>query len=244
MTPRRKLHVIACPSLRPELEALSAQCQSEISTSYLAMALHDLNADALRQSLQTAIDASATCDAIAIGYGQCNRGVVGLSAREIPLVLPRALDCIGMLLGSNTRYIDSLEDEPGTFFQSAGWLAAALEVAQEQFTFGPNSNVRFDLLATRYGADAATYLMQELDAFTKHYKRLTYIVTDIAASTESEHEARQIAARRGLEYHRLEGNTGWLRRLLDGIWCESEFLIVRPGHGVVLADGNRLMEGA
>jgi hypothetical protein len=208
------------------------------------MALHDRNADALRQSLQTSIDATRNCDAIAIGYGLCNRGVVGLYARDIPLVLPRALDCIGLLLGSNTRYINSLEDEPGTYFQSAGWLAAGSEEGQVQFTFGPNSNVSFDLLAARYGTDAATYLMQELEGFTKHYKRLTYIVTDIAESTEREHEARQIAARRGLEYHRLEGDTGRLRRLLDGIWCETEFLIVRPGHSVVLGDDNRLMEGA
>jgi hypothetical protein len=208
------------------------------------MALHNTSSEALRQSLQSAIDASTACDAIAIGYGLCNRGVVGVMARDIPLVLPRAHDCIGMLLGSNERYIDALDDEPGTYFQSAGWIRAAREVGQEDFTFGPNSNVCFEQLAARYGEDAATYLMQELDGFTKHYKRLAYVATGVSASAQAEAEARAIAKKSGWQYQHLDGDSGWLRHLLDGEWSETDFLVVRPGHSVGLACDDRLIEEA
>lgn len=240
MTPR--LSVIACPSLRPELETLAESCNGEISFQHLEMALHERSAEALRGALQNAIDITTDCDAIAIGYGLCNRGVVGVFARDIPLVLPRAHDCIGLLLGSSKRYIEALESEPRTYFQSAGWLRAARDERQAEFTFGPNSNVRFERLAARYGEEAATYLMGELEGFTKHYKRLAYIATGVPASTMAEAEARNIAAARGLQYHRLEGDTGWLRRLLEGVWSSREFLVVRRGRSVGLASGDRLIE--
>jgi hypothetical protein len=248
MTARPKLCVIACPSLRPELDQAAAETGAGISIRHLEMALHNRSAEALREALQDAIDATTACDAIAIGYGLCNRGIVGIAARDIPLVLPRAHDCIGLLLGSTARYLDELDREPGTYFQSAGWLKAAQDAdekdGQEEFTFGPNSNASFERLAARFGDEAARYLIQELEGFTKHYKRLAYVTTPAAESSALASEARSIAGKRGLAYHALVGDTGWLSRLVSGNWSDEEFLIVRPGQQVRLASGDRLIEAA
>ncbi len=244
MNSRRQLSVICCPSLRPELEQLAAGSGADITFQHLEMALHDRSAEALRQALQTAIDATTDCDAIAIGYGLCNRGIVGVRARKIPLVIPRAHDCIALLLGSTRRYLGEMDREPGTFFQSAGWLEAARDVEQRQdgFTFGPNSNVTFERLAARFGEEAAHYLVEQLEGFTSHYKRLAYIATPVTERTALEAEARRIAETKGLEYQCLAGDTAWLCRLLEGDWRSEEFLVVQPGQSVVFAGGDGLIE--
>jgi hypothetical protein len=52
------------------------------------------------QCLQAAIDASnrSKYHAVLLVAGSCKHGLTGLEARSIPLVLPRAKDCISLLL--------------------------------------------------------------------------------------------------------------------------------------------------
>lgn len=243
MTARRTLSVIACPSLRPELELVAEKTGADVSFCYLEMALHNRSTGALHDALQNAIDTTSGCDAIVVGYGLCNRGIVDIAARDIPLVIPLAHDCIGLLLGSTARYLEELDHEPGTYFQSAGWLRAARDAdSQGELTFGPNSNATFERLAAQYGDEAARYLVEELETFLMHYKRLAYVTTPLAETAALAAEARSIAAAQGLEYHTLPGDIGWLQRLLNGPWPDEEFLTVRPGQRVVLANGDRLIE--
>jgi len=234
---RMRLTVIACSSLRPELEMLAADAKTAVTFRHLEMGLHQRSAGALHDALQSAID-EADGDAVAIGYGLCNGGVLGLKARRLPVVIPRAHDCIGMLLGSSRRYLAQLEAQPGTYFQSAGWLEnapAGGDVRQPDFTFGPNSNVTRERLVERYGEEDADYLLGQFAAFTRHYERLVYIATEGAASARWEAAAKEIAGKHGWTFERLAGDLGWLRRLLDADWNEREFLTLRPGERVVSA---------
>jgi len=234
---RLRLTVIACASLRPELEMLAADAKSAITFRHLEMGLHERCAVALRDTLQSAIDEVADGDAIAIGYGLCNRGIVGLKARTLPMVIPRAHDCIGMLLGRSQQYLAQLETQPGTYFQSAGWLEnspAGGDIRQPDFTFGPNSNVTRERLVDRYGEENADYLLEQFDGFTRHYQRLAYIATPAPASVRREAAAKQMADKRNWKFERLTGDLGWLRRLLNAEWNSREFLTLRPGERVVL----------
>jgi len=237
-----RLHVIACPSLKPELAMLAAESANEIALRHLEMALHQRSAPALHEALQTAIDEADGADAVVIAYGLCNRGVVGLKARAVPVVIPRAYDCIGLLLGSGRRYRSQLEAQPGTYFQSAGWLEHAQpDARQPDFTFGPNSNVTRERLVERYGEDNADYLLAEFEGFTKHYERLAYIATAVPGAAHWQQEAEALAAKRAWRFERLEGDVGWLRRLVDGIWNADEFLVLRPGERVAQTADERLI---
>jgi len=236
---RLRLHVIACPVFQRELEALAVEAKTDITFKHLEMGLHEGSGDELRNALQAGIDgvAAGQCDAIAIAYGLCNRGIVGLEARTVPVVIPRAHDCIGMLLGSSQCYLAQLEAQPGTYFQSAGWLEnspANGEVRQQNFTFGPNSNVTREQLVKKYGEENADYLLEQFANFTKHYERLAYIVTPVAGSAKWEESAKEIAGKRGWKFERLQGDLGWLRRLLDADWNDREFLKLKPGERVGL----------
>jgi len=237
---RLRLSVIACPSMQPELEMLAAESGTAVSLRVLEMGLHEKSAAALHQALQQAIDTATDCDAVVLAYGLCNRGVLGLVARAVPVAIPRAHDCIGMLLGSSRRYLGELEAQPGTYFQSAGWLNAA-HLRQPDFTFGPNSNITRERLAERYGEEEAQYLMEEIARFARHYQRLAYIATPVADAAEREREAQALAEKQQWRYQRLEGDLGWLRRLLAGGWNEEAFLVLQPGQRVVAASDERLI---
>ena len=236
---RLRLHVIACPVFQRELEALAAGAKTEITFKHLEMGLHEGSGEDLRAALQSAINAVAVgqCDAIAIGYGLCNRGIVGLEARAVPVVIPRAHDCIGMLLGSSQCYLAQLEAQPGTYFQSAGWLEnspASGDVRRQNFTFGPNSNVTREQLVEKYGAENADYLLEQFANFTKHYERLAYIATPVPQSAQWEQSAKAMAGNRGWKFERLQGDLGWLQRLLNADWNDREFLKLKPGERVGL----------
>lgn len=229
-----RLTVIACSSLKPELEmALAGQ---DATLRCLTMGLHQRSAATLNAALQAEIDAAGG-DAIAIAYGLCNGGIVGLKARRAPLILPRAHDCIGLLLGTR-RYRSELEREPGTYFQSAGWLLES-ETRQPDFTFGPATNVTRESLIERYGADNADYLLEQFAGFTRHYDRLAFIATP--ASPQWQRKAEDNAARLGWRFETLPAGLGWLTRLIEGPWGGDDFLIVRPGERVARIDNEGLI---
>lgn len=246
---RPRLHVVSCPVFRRELEVLEQQLQTGATFVYLDMGLHEGTAGNLHDALQRAIDETDTKnrDVIALGYGLCNRGIVGLQSRLLPLVLPRAHDCIGMLLGGTECYLAQLETQPGTYFQSAGWLEnlpANRAMLPQDLPFAPGVVATRAELAARYGEENAEYLLEQFAEFTKHYQRLAFITTPVPKADEWEAAARKIAGDKGWKFERLPGDLGWLRRLLSGDWNEREFLTLKPGQRVGLRTDSQLIEPA
>jgi hypothetical protein len=243
---RLRLRVIACPVFQREIEALAAEVQTHVTTQHLDMALHEGSAENLRNALQAAIDQvpPADADAVAVAYGLCNRGIVGLQARALPVVFPRAHDCIGMLLGSTQSYLAQLELEPGTYFQSAGWLEhspASGEDRQRNMSFGPGSTITRAELVQKYGEENADYLLEQFTNFTKHYQRLAFIDTPVPEKAKWEAAARNTARTRGWTFERMPGDLGWLRRLIGAEWNDREFLTLKPGQRVALLNDAQLI---
>ena len=233
-----RLHLIACPVFQRELEVLSAQAVTTVTAQHLEMGLHEGTGQDLRIALQAAIDKVSPdqCDVIAVAYGLCNRGVVGLEARKVPVVIPRAHDCISMLLGDSKKYLEQLDIQPGTYFQSAGWLEHSPgngNVRQQTMTFGPAASVTREELAQKYGEENADYLLEQFTNFTKHYERLAFIATPVPEAARWETAAQDMARKRGWTFEKLPGDLGWLRRLVNGKWDEREFLKLNPGERVV-----------
>lgn len=243
-----RLHVIACPVFQRELELLSRDTANEVTFRPVEGVVHECPTQALQSALQSAIDQAAPsdCDAIAIAYGLCNKGLIGLRARHVPVVIPRAHDCLGMLLGGGRRYLEQLQQKPGTYFQSAGWLSNAPGPDKERpssMTFGPASNITREQLVERYGEENADYLLEQFADFTAHYERLVFIDTPLPDRARWAGEARRLAAQQGWTFESVAGDLGWLGRLLNAEWDEREFLVLQPGQSVVRVGDDRLMEG-
>jgi hypothetical protein len=241
-----RLLVAGCPVLQREIELLAAASRNFITARWLEMGLHDRTSENLRAALQTLIDtgASGEFDAVVVAYGLCNRGIIGLAAKSLPVVIPRAHDCLGLLLGSSSGYLAQLAAAPGTYFQSAGWLENSPlngENSRPNFTFGPNSNVTRAALVEKYGEENADFLLEQFAGFTRHYQRLAFIDTPVPAARKWEGVAREIASQQGWKFDRLPGDLGWLRRLLNAEWSEDEFLKLMPGQRVALRSDTHLI---
>lgn len=232
---RLRVHCIACPVLIAELQLLAPSAKTTVTITPLEMALHQKAPGELRAALQKAIDHTSpeNFDAIALGYGLCNRGIVGLQARALPVVIPRAHDCIGMLLG-NANYLAQLQSQPGTYFQTAGWLENR-PPGGDLLQSAPGAEV-FSLsqeqLIKRYGLENTQYLLEQLAGFTRNYQRMAFISTPVPNTQQKERESRKIAREKGWSFEKLSSDLNWLKRLIDADWNEREFLTVRPGNSV------------
>lgn len=230
--PRHYL-LLTCNVLARECYLCAARSPNIVEIRLLDQSLHDLGAEKMSAQLQAALDAvdPARHDAILLGYGLCNNGVAGLHA-PLPLVLPRAHDCITLLLGSKARYNDFFNKNPGTIYESVGWI----EAIQQRRDNPRTSLLRYDQkmyreFVEKYGADNADYLMEELGGLS-HYSRLAYIDLPVGQSAEHRATAAKLAEDHKWTFEEIPGSLNLLQRLVDGDWDPAEFLVLKPGETI------------
>src|SRR5262245_12311217 len=118
-----RLKLISCQVFCREMAAVIARSRNQVEIEFLSKGLHEIGCVGMAARIQEAIDGvCGDFDAVLLGYGLCNNGLAGLCAHRVPLVVPRAHDCITLLLGSKERYLDYFEKNPGTYFKSTGWI--------------------------------------------------------------------------------------------------------------------------
>lgn len=228
-----KLRIFCCEVFHREICSLVAASPHRCDVTFMPKGLHDLKAEEMRERLQQAIDAveAARYDAIALAYGLCNNGTAGLRAPAIPMVVPRAHDCITLLLGSRSRYREVFDANPGTYYRSSGWIEREDAASANAETIPQRLGLfmEFEKLAARYGEDNARYIIETLGTGTQHYSNLAFIRMGIAGEDRFRRMAREEAASRAWIFTELEGDMGLLGRLVNGEWGDTEFLVLQPG---------------
>lgn len=226
--------IIACDVFADELNALGGKAPPWTCIRWLEMGLHD-RPDALRREVQAVIDewdAAGDFDEIVLAYGLCGNGLLGIEARRKRLVLPRAHDCISVLLGGPRAHESLLKENPGTYFYSPGWIrnrrvpgpdrAAYL---QEEYSrrYPDDPDIIEDLLE----ADALAF---------SHHNCAAYV--DITGDAGAEAYCRGCAHHMGWQYRRLAGDPCLLEGLLRGDRSPERFLVVPPGHRIARSGGD------
>lgn len=228
-----KLRLISCEVLFREMCDAVARSPHQVDAEFLPKGWHDLGGRRMASLIQEKIDAvpAGSYDAILLGYGLCGNGLDGVQARHTPLVLPRAHDCIALLMGSRSRYQQFFEEYPGTFYRSTGWLERGKGL--RQLTHGTTGleNSLNELIA-KYGEENGRYLYEELTRYRSAYQRLVFIETGLEPDARFEDEARWEAAEQGWEFVKIPGRLEWFRRLVNGDWRSEDFLFVQPGEQV------------
>jgi hypothetical protein len=231
---QQKFLLISCAVLARECYYCASISKNIIDLKILEQGLHDVGEAKMAASLQNTINSVEIdkYDAILLAYGLCNNGIRNLHA-ALPLVIPRAHDCITLLMGSKKAYQNYFNEHPGTFYQSNGWT----ERSKHNLS-NPDSTTRQMGLGTYeeyveiYGEENAKYLMAELGDGLRNYTRLTFIDTGVENSEQQREELKEWAREEKWEYDEYKGNTRLLLMLMNGEWDESEFLVVSPGNTI------------
>jgi hypothetical protein len=231
--PAVRYKLFSCEILFRELCSLAVQSPHRIDAEFLPKGLHDAGRTKMSAMLSDALASvnEEDYDAVLLGYALCNGGIVGLTTKKIPLVVPKAHDCITLFLGSRTRYSDYFFANSGTYFETVGWLERGEGLAQSdsvQQQLGLNQS--YQELVKKYGEDNAAYLYEQLTKM-KHYSKLTFIETGVEPNDSFEQRTEQRAAERGWKYEKLNGDLSILRKLVNGGW-DDDFLVVPPGQRI------------
>jgi hypothetical protein len=232
---------IGCEVLYREACHLAAQSPNVVDVEFLAKGLHDLPTKDMASKIQSAVDATDPergYTAILLGYARCNDGLVGVEARTIPLVIPRAHDCITLLLGSRETFRTYFDAHPGTYYKSTGWIERDPEEHLDRPAYGMDGVMKhlgltetYEQLVARHGKENADYILETLGGWETAYSRLCYIEMGLCDETPFEDQAKQIAEQHGWAYERRKGDFGLLRKLFLGRW-DDDFVVVPPGQRI------------
>lgn len=240
-----RIAMIGCMVMNREISRLTAESGHVVRVWWLRQGLHD-TPDLLRSSLQRLIDeieeenealsAHLRYEAIAFGYGLCSNGVIGLTARSLPLIIPRCDDCISLFLGSADRYRALFRQLPGVYWYNTGWIEQAFTPSKENYAR------RRAEYAEAYGEDNADYLMECTNNWMQEYQHCGYITCPLGENPAYEAYARQAAQDFGWQFTKVEGDMAYLDALVNGPWDEARFLTCPPGHRIEAAYDNRKIQ--
>jgi hypothetical protein len=236
-----RLLALTCEVLARSVYLCAARSPHVVDVRLNRRGLHD-DPPNLRSILQAEIDEVGTpYDAVLLAYGLCGGATAGLRAGSVPLVVPRAHDCITLFLGDRARYLAEFSEHPGTYW----YVQDYLERTDDGSAFAgvgadsdASARATYEEFVAKYGEDNAAYLMEALGGWRSHYNRAAFVEMGVAApaaAAEAEARARDDADRRGWQFAKLAGELLLVRRLLEGAWDAADFLVVSPGEQLAMS---------
>lgn len=242
-----RLKAIACDVFYREMCYLAAVSPNQVDVEFLPKGLHDIGCALMRERLQAAVNRvdADKYEAIAMVYALCNNGSAGLAAGAVPLVIPRAHDCISLFMGGRRRYEEYFNANPGVYFKTSGWIErGGVDGELRQLSIGRlcGLDMSYEEMVEKYGEDNAKYLYEQLGDQTRHYSKLAYIEMGIEPDNRFEEQTRREAEERGWAFEKIRGDLSMLRRLVDGKWDGDEFLTVPPGSSVMADYGGQIIQ--
>ena len=209
-------HLIACEVFKDEFEAVSPP---SLPRTYLPQGLHRTPGK-MPAAIQEVLDTTPPHVAsVLLGYGLCSNGVVGVTSRTAPLVMPRVHDCIALLLGSRERYEAEVTACPGTYYITPGWaLYGTTSLSSYRNEYLP-----------KYGEETARYIAREM---LKNYKRVALINHGVGDIEAARAHAREMAEVFELSYTEIPGSLEYIRRLVQGPWNNDDFVVVQPNTAI------------
>ena len=232
-----KLKVIACGVFEPYIKHLCAKSPHQIEWNALDAGLHARPND-LRLLVQAEIDEASRLgyDAVILFYGLCGRGTANLVSRDIPVVIPRAHDCITMFLGSSEAYLRQFHKNPGTFYHTLGWIEKkinpknreAADLYQNYHKVGYEKHPDFKQLEKKFGEENARHIVSFTERWKQHYSRAAYINMGFPGEETLIDFTREMADIFEWQHEVIEGDVTLMERILSGDWDDDRIFVLPP----------------
>jgi len=192
-----------------------------ITIDFLEYGLHAVPKN-LNRAVQEAIDKIEQPSLILLGYGLCGNGLHNIRSGKHTLVIPKADDCIAILMGSREKHLQMFSENPGTYYLTKGWLEAGSDPLGE-----------YERALAKYGKETADWVMTQQ---YRHYKRLIFIAHKQEDLDKYRPRALQVAEycqQWGMEYQEMLGSENLLRQLAEIAAApdqiSDQFLVIPPG---------------
>ena len=253
---RKRLKFIGCEIIFREACWLAARSPHHVDLEFLRKGLHDLETGDMQARIQNAIDAVSPddrYDAIILGYARCNDGVVGLKARDIPLIIPRAHDCITLFFGSRDAYREYFDENPGTYYLTTGWIErgdydpSGKSFQAQQAPLGQAGVLEklglgdsYEEMVEKYGKENADYIVESMGNWRDGYSKVLYLKMGVCDETPFVEIAEQRAGENNWELEVRDGDRSLLARLFDGQW-DDDFLIVQPNRQITASNDDQVI---
>ncbi|MCL2745088.1 MAG: DUF1638 domain-containing protein [Planctomycetaceae bacterium] len=237
------LKLIACELLLREFCFAAVRSPHRVDIEFLPKGLHDAGGKKMSEKIGEAVAAADALavqqhyDAILLGYGLCSGGTTGFTTKNVPLVLPRAHDCVTLFLGSRQRYQTLFNENPGTYFKTIGWIERGNGIMQGiPIALAEQCGITgtLDSFIEKYGEKNARYLWEQLTGL-HHYSKMKFIKTGVEPNDSFEKTAESEAAEKGWTYEKIDGDLCLIQQLLNGEWNEKDFLVVPPGRKIEMS---------
>jgi hypothetical protein len=214
------LYILACRVLQSIMEPYLHD--ANVPATFMEYGFHRAP-QLMTPALQEELDQITEPSVVIVGYGLCGNGLAGLKAGPHTLIVPRADDCITLLLGSYESYIKEFTAEPGTYYLTKGWLESGSYPLKE-----------YRELLEKYDRETADWIMDEQ---YRNYKRLVFVAPDQAELEAYRPKAREVAdfcaARWGFQYEEKIGSDEFVKTLVTEAYKLTEstddFLVIPPG---------------
>lgn len=211
-----RVALVACNTLKSEIEHIEAKAGVHHSTVWLESQLHN-EPDNLTANLQQALDSLNDVDTVLLAYGNCGNAIQGLVAGDFELIVPRLDDCISMLFGSQAaRTVYS--DEHRSIFLTDGWMDD-----------GHNILAEYRRTEDKYGRETAESIFQMM---YNHYRSMTYLDTGLYDVEALKERTCGICTLLGLAQLTVPATLDYIEELLCGPWPDERFVHVAPGQTV------------
>lgn len=242
-----RLKCIGCEVLARAVYHCAAESPHTVDVDLLQLGLHNYPAE-LRSNLQSRIDTLIGSDyqAILLAYGLCGQATAGLVARDKPLVIARAHDCISLFLGSRQRYQEQFSAIPGTFWYSIDYIerrVASHSIFGLGSTCEADAQKLYEEYVAKYGKDNADYLMEVMNSWKSHYQRAVFIDLGLGDGHQVEMQAQVEATQRGWMFQCLSADLKLIHQLIQGNWQDNpDFIIVKPGNQITMTADDLVMD--
>ncbi|MCD4825297.1 MAG: DUF1638 domain-containing protein [Phycisphaerae bacterium] len=249
----KKYKFIGCEIFYREACFLAATCPAVVDIEFLHKGLHDLETADMTSRIQAAVDAVELADgydAILLGYARCNDGLVGVTAGPLPLVIPKAHDCITLFFGSRGGYREYFDANPGTYFHTTGWVERndSGEGQLEKPAYGQQGVMAklgltesYEEMVAKHGKDNADYILETLGGWEQAYSKLCYLEMGTCDESAIIEASRQKAADKNWQFELRQGKLTLLKKLFAGDW-DDDFVIIPPGGKIIARNDAEVLD--
>ena len=221
-----RTQIIACKTLEQELQLAMQRTGISYPIHWLPYGLHNTPKQ-LRETVSSLLQ-NTDGDRVLLAMSFCGNALEGLQNGAGELIVPRADDCISLLMGSAEKKREFAVSY-GAYFLTEGWMAGERNIWTEHLH-----------AVERYGTEKA---MKIANLLYGHYRTLALL--DAGCGRQDLVQKTSIIAETfGLEQIRLHGTTSWLEELLTGPWKSERFLVLRPNDKISLSDLSLSLEKA